>query len=70
MFGGGQANDSTRDYGYLHRKTTGAKWDMTVGYKGTNDLSLALERGEIDGFCGFDWASLKSQKPNGSATRS
>jgi tripartite-type tricarboxylate transporter receptor subunit TctC len=63
VFGGGQANDSTRDYGYLHRKTTGAKWDMVTGYKGTSDLSIALERGEIDGFCGFDWASLKSQKP-------
>ena len=22
VFGGGQSNDSTRDYGYLHRKTT------------------------------------------------
>ena len=63
VFGGGQANDSTRDYGHLHRKTTGAKWDMVTGYKGTSDLSIALERGEVDGFCGFDWASLKSQKP-------
>jgi tripartite-type tricarboxylate transporter receptor subunit TctC len=63
VFGGGQANDSTRDYGFLHRKTTGAKWDVVTGYKGTSDLSIALERGEIDGFCGFDWASLKSQKP-------
>jgi tripartite-type tricarboxylate transporter receptor subunit TctC len=63
VFGGGQSNDSTRDYGYLHRKTTGAKWDMVTGYKGTSDLSIALERGEVEGFCGFDWASLKSQKP-------
>ncbi len=63
-FGAGAKNDSTHDYGYMHRKLTGAKWDMVSGYKGTNDLALALERGEIDGFCGFDWASLKSQKPN------
>ena len=63
-FGGGQANDSTRDYGHLHRKTTGANWDLVTGYKGTSDLAIALERGEVDGFCGFDWASLKSQKPN------
>lgn len=62
-FGGGQANNSTRDYGRLHRKTTGAKWDLVTGYKGTADLAIALERGEVDGFCGFDWASLKSQKP-------
>jgi tripartite-type tricarboxylate transporter receptor subunit TctC len=63
VFGGGQSNDSTRDYGYLHKKTTGAKWDMVTGYKGTSDLSIALERGEVEGFCGFDWASLKAQKP-------
>lgn len=62
-FGAGTKNDSTHDYGFLHRKLTGAKWDVVSGYKGTNDLSLALERGEIDGLCGFDWASLKSQKP-------
>jgi tripartite-type tricarboxylate transporter receptor subunit TctC len=63
VFGGGQSNDSTRDYGYLHKKTTGAIWDMVTGYKGTSDLSIALERGEVEGFCGFDWASLKSQRP-------
>ena len=48
----------------MHKKTTGAIWNMVTGYKGTSDLALALERGEIDGFCGFDWASLKSQRPN------
>ena len=63
-FGGAGANDSTHDYGFMHTHTTGAIWDVVLGYKGTADLSLALERGEIDGFCGFDWASLKSQKPN------
>jgi tripartite-type tricarboxylate transporter receptor subunit TctC len=62
-FGAGQKNDSTHDYGHMHRKTTGAKWDVVAGYKGTADLAIALERGEIDGLCGFDWASLKSQKP-------
>jgi len=63
-FAGAGKNDSTHDYGFMHKHTTGAIWDMVLGYKGTADLSLALERGEIDGFCGFDWASLKSQRPN------
>ncbi len=64
VFGGVSSNDSTRDYGFMHRKTSGAIWEMVTGYKGTPDLSLAVERGEIDGFCGFDWASLKSQRPS------
>ena len=63
-FGGVSTNDSTRDYGYMHKKTSGAIWNMVTGYNGTADLALAVERGEIDGFCGFDWASLKSQRPN------
>ncbi len=63
VFGGVSTNDSTRDYGYMHKKTTGAIYNMVTGYKGTADLALALERGEIDGYCGFDWASLKSQRP-------
>jgi tripartite-type tricarboxylate transporter receptor subunit TctC len=64
VFGGVSTNDSTRDYGFMHKKTSGAIYDMVTGYKGTPDLALALERGEIDGFCGWDWASLKSQKPD------
>ena len=63
-FGGVSTNDSTRDYGFMHRKTSGAIYDMVTGYKGTADLVLALERGEIDGYCGFDWASLKTQRPD------
>ena len=63
-FAGSGSNDSTHDYGFLHTHMTGAKWKMVLGYRGTADLTLALERGEIDGFCGFDWASLKSQRPN------
>jgi hypothetical protein len=47
----------------MHTHTSGAVWNMVTGYQGTADLSLALERGEVDGFCGFDWASLKSQRP-------
>ena len=62
-FAGSGSNDSTHDYGFMHTHMTGAKWKMVLGYRGTADLTLALERGEIDGFCGFDWASLKSQRP-------
>jgi hypothetical protein len=27
-------------------------------------MALAMERGEIDGICGWDWSSFKSQKPD------
>jgi tripartite-type tricarboxylate transporter receptor subunit TctC len=63
VFGAVATNDSTRDYGYLHKHTSGALYDLVTGYKGTNDITLAMERGEVDGICGWDWASMKSQKP-------
>ena len=64
VFGGVSANDSTRDYGYMHKHTSGALYDVIAGYTGTNDIGLAMERGEVDGACGWDWASLKSQRPD------
>jgi tripartite-type tricarboxylate transporter receptor subunit TctC len=63
VFGGVSANDSTRDYGFMHKHTSGATYDVVAGYNGTNDIGLAMERGEIDGACGWDWASFKSQRP-------
>lgn len=62
-FGSSGPNDSTYEYGYLHKHTSGAIYDMVSGYRGTPDMALALERDEIDGMCGWDWSSFKSQKP-------
>jgi tripartite-type tricarboxylate transporter receptor subunit TctC len=63
-FGGVSVNDSTQEYGYLHKKTSGAQYDVVSGYRGTPDIALAIERGELDGVCGWDWSSFKSQKPD------
>ena len=63
-FGGSAPNDSTYEYGYMHKHTSGAVYDIVPGYKGTPDMALAMERGEIDGMCGWDWSSVKSQKPD------
>jgi hypothetical protein len=37
---------------------------VVTGYAGTADIALAMERGEIDGACGWDWASFKAQRPD------
>jgi tripartite-type tricarboxylate transporter receptor subunit TctC len=34
---------------------------ILFGFKGTREVSLASERGELDGACGLWWASVKSQ---------
>ena len=56
------AGGATRDYAYLHNHTAGTKFDVVSGYQGTVDIALAMERGEVDGMCGWDWSSVKSQK--------
>jgi tripartite-type tricarboxylate transporter receptor subunit TctC len=64
VIGGGSHGDATHDYAHLLRNTTDAKINVIGGYKGTLDTTLAMERAEIDGMCGWDWSSAKSQKPD------
>jgi tripartite-type tricarboxylate transporter receptor subunit TctC len=57
---GGEGAGSDPDvFALLFKNLFGAKVKLVSGYPGTNDTSLALERGEIDGFCGLSWSTLK-----------
>jgi tripartite-type tricarboxylate transporter receptor subunit TctC len=61
---GGQAPGALSfDMAYLVKNTTGAQFDVIAGYKGSSHIALAMERGEVDGFCGWNWSSAKTQKP-------
>jgi tripartite-type tricarboxylate transporter receptor subunit TctC len=62
--GGIASGNSTNDIAYLVRKMTGAKFDLVNGYKGTQEIALAIDRREVDGVCGWNWSSAKSQKPD------
>jgi len=42
----------------------GAKVKLVSGYRGTNDIFLAIERGELDGACGISWATIASLHPD------
>ena len=52
---------SKGNYGLMQIRLGTAKG---MGYRGTAEMALAIERGEIDGICGWDWSSFKSQKPD------
>ena len=62
ILGASSAGGATRDYAFLHNHTAGTQFSVVAGYKGTVDIALAMERGEVDGLCGWDWSSVKSQK--------
>jgi tripartite-type tricarboxylate transporter receptor subunit TctC len=42
----------------------GARIRNVAGYAGGNDINYAMERGEVDGRCGWTWSSIISTKPN------
>ena len=52
------------DYAYFLRNELKAKFNIVRGYPGSNDIILAMERGEVEGLCGLDWSSLQSQRPH------
>jgi len=40
----------------------GLKMRLVTGYAGGNDVDFAMERGELDGRCGWSWSSVKSTR--------
>jgi tripartite-type tricarboxylate transporter receptor subunit TctC len=42
----------------------GAKFKVVTGYLGTQETLVAVERGEVDGRCGFGWLNLNAAKPD------
>lgn len=62
--GGNAAGSSTTDYAEMLNKLAGTKFKIVNGYDSTSLVVLAIERGELDGVCGFDTASFEAQKPD------
>jgi tripartite-type tricarboxylate transporter receptor subunit TctC len=62
VIGTAAVNDATHDYAFMVKNVTGAQLSIVTGYKGTSDIGLAMERREVDGSCGWDWASFRSQR--------
>jgi len=56
---GGEGATAEPDiYALFMKNVFGAKVKLVSGYRGTNDIFLAIERGEIDGACGISWATI------------
>jgi tripartite-type tricarboxylate transporter receptor subunit TctC len=60
-FGGEGAGSDPDIWTLLYKNVFGAKAQLVSGYPGTNDVVLAMERGEIDGLCGISWSTIKSR---------
>jgi tripartite-type tricarboxylate transporter receptor subunit TctC len=59
---GGEGPGADPDvYTLLYNNVFGSKMKLVTGYHGTNDATLAMERGEVDGLCGLSWSTLKAR---------
>ncbi len=55
-------NDDTGFFPRVLNALAGTKFDLKMGYPGGNDVLLALERGEVQGRCGWSWSSAVSTR--------
>jgi len=53
---------SSRDFTAMLDNLLGAKLRIVTGYPGSNEMLLALERGEVQGVCGLGWSSIAPQR--------
>jgi tripartite-type tricarboxylate transporter receptor subunit TctC len=58
--GGSAPGTPTDDGPKILKEAIGLPMRLITGYKGTADMRVAVESGEIDGICGFSWASVRS----------
>jgi tripartite-type tricarboxylate transporter receptor subunit TctC len=56
--------DDTYQFPALMNAELGTKFKMVTGYPGGNDITLALERGEVQGRCGWSWSSIVTTRMN------
>ena len=61
IFGGGAPAAITYQHPMILKNVLGAHIRVIPGYAGTRDIDLAMQRGEVNGECGFYASSIKSQ---------
>lgn len=48
---------------YVYNAFLGTQFKVVTGFPGTKEITLAMERGELDGIAGWSWDSLKLERP-------
>jgi tripartite-type tricarboxylate transporter receptor subunit TctC len=59
----GSIGPGSRTYNHskMLNSLLGTKFRIVNGYPGGAEITLAMERGELDGYCGWAWGSIRSR---------
>ena len=60
-FGGDGPGADPDVFALLYKNVFDAKVKLVSGYHGTTPIILAMERGEVEGLCGYSWSTIKSK---------
>ena len=63
VVGGTGSGSALVDYPAMERDLLGSKIKLIAGYSGSADVSLAVQRNEVQGVCGLLWSSAQQQYP-------
>jgi tripartite-type tricarboxylate transporter receptor subunit TctC len=63
VLGATAPGSTTSDFPTMANGILGTKFKLVTGYKGSRDVTLAMERNEVQGICGLGWSTVKVQYP-------
>jgi tripartite-type tricarboxylate transporter receptor subunit TctC len=63
IVGASNPGATTYDLPLLLNNVLGAKFRIVTGYPGSREITIALERGEVQGACGIGWTGIEVLHP-------
>jgi tripartite-type tricarboxylate transporter receptor subunit TctC len=64
ILGASNEGGTTRDLPAMLNNLLGAKFRIVTGYAGSKEITLAVERNEVQGACGIGWTGLPTLYPH------
>jgi tripartite-type tricarboxylate transporter receptor subunit TctC len=64
ILGASNQASSSREYAALLKNVLGMKINIVGGYNGTAQIILAVDRGEVQGFCGASYLGVVAARPD------
>jgi tripartite-type tricarboxylate transporter receptor subunit TctC len=64
IVGASNPGATTYDLPLLLNSIVGTKFKIVTGYPGSREITLALDRGEVQGACGIGWTGIEQMHPD------